>query len=116
LIIFSQQCCFDIDYDNYNYHSNACGHPALFMTEITHEVSNILLEDYMEDSTGMIIQYLHDLSYKFNFTLEQCLQSAYDKIKDRKGKLINGVWVKSDDINNSEDDKSAWEQHTDMKS
>ena len=27
-------------------------------------------------------------------TLEQCLESAYNEIKDRTGKLVNGVFVK----------------------
>ncbi|WP_367006448.1 MazG-like family protein [Streptococcus sp. ZY19097] len=31
-------------------------------------------------------------------TLTDCLQIAYDKIKDRKGKMINGVFVKEEDL------------------
>ena len=31
---------------------------------------------------------------------ESCLQIAYDTIKDRKGKMIDGVFVKEEDLNN----------------
>lgn len=30
----------------------------------------------------------------YNLTMEECLQEAYDKIKHRTGRMINGVWVK----------------------
>lgn len=30
--------------------------------------------------------------------IEECLESAYNEIKDRKGKLINGVFVKEIDL------------------
>lgn len=33
-----------------------------------------------------------------NTTTEECLAIAYEEIKDRKGKLINGVFVKEDDL------------------
>nr|DAR57156.1 MAG TPA: NTP-PPase-like protein [Caudoviricetes sp.] len=37
----------------------------------------------------------------FNGTnTENCLQIAYDAIKDRKGKMIDGVFVKEEDLNN----------------
>lgn len=29
---------------------------------------------------------------------ENCLQIAYDAIKDRKGKMIDGVFVKEEDL------------------
>ena len=31
-------------------------------------------------------------------SIEECLQVAYDDIKDRKGKMINGVFVKESDL------------------
>lgn len=31
---------------------------------------------------------------------EECLEAAYNEIKDRKGKLINGVFVKEADLGN----------------
>ncbi len=33
------------------------------------------------------------------FKLENCLESAYNVISKRTGKMINGVFIKSDDLN-----------------
>ena len=33
-----------------------------------------------------------------NTTTEECLALSYEEIKDRKGKLINGVFVKEADL------------------
>jgi hypothetical protein len=30
--------------------------------------------------------------------VEKCIASAYDEIKDRKGRMINGVFVKEEDL------------------
>ena len=37
--------------------------------------------------------------YQQGWTLEECLQYAYDEIKNRKGKTINGTFVKDSDLN-----------------
>ena len=29
-----------------------------------------------------------------NFTIDDCLETAYNDIKDRKGKMVDGVFVK----------------------
>nr|DAJ33134.1 MAG TPA: NTP-PPase-like protein [Caudoviricetes sp.] len=34
----------------------------------------------------------------YDLTVEECLQVAYEEIKDRKGKMVNGVFVKQEDI------------------
>ena len=41
-----------------------------------------------------IIGYLDDIAFLENTTLEECLNIAYNAIKDRKGKIINGKFVK----------------------
>lgn len=51
------------------------------------------------ESLGMIVDNLTVLAYRLNTNLKECLQSAYDVIKDRKGKMINGVFVKESDLN-----------------
>lgn len=40
------------------------------------------------------IAYFNDL----NFT--DCIQHTYNQIKDRKGRMIDGVWVKQEDLQN----------------
>lgn len=41
---------------------------------------------------------LSGVAYKLNTSLERCLQSAYNEIKDRRGEMINGVFVKESDL------------------
>ena len=48
---------------------------------------------------GMIVENLTVLAYRLNTNLKECLAAAYDVIKDRKGKMINGVFVKESDLN-----------------
>lgn len=40
------------------------------------------------------------LAEMFHFSLRECAQHAYDKIKDRKGRMIDGVFVKEEDLRN----------------
>ena len=38
------------------------------------------------------------ISRKYNLMLTDCVQAAWDEIKDRKGRMINGVFVKESDL------------------
>lgn len=38
------------------------------------------------------------LSMQLNMDVYDCLDLAYDKIKNRKGKTINGIYVKEEDL------------------
>lgn len=48
----------------------------------------------MIDAIGDIQVVLIILSKQLGYDYEQCLVDAYNVIKERKGKLINGVFVK----------------------
>ena len=50
------------------------------------------------DSIGDSMVVLIILCQQLGLTLEHCLEVAYNEIKDRKGKIINGVFVKNGDI------------------
>lgn len=39
------------------------------------------------------------LSLKHGIEINDCIKSAYEEIKDRKGKIINGLFVKEEDLN-----------------
>ena len=52
----------------------------------------------IEDSLGDILVTLIILSRDLNVDLLDCLRGAYNVIKDRKGKTINGVFVKEEDL------------------
>lgn len=50
------------------------------------------------DSIGDMYVVLVILSMQLNVTVEECVAFAYDEIKNRKGKMINGVFVKEADL------------------
>lgn len=52
----------------------------------------------IKDSLGDILVTLIILAQDLNFDLLDCLNSAYNVIKNRKGKTINGVFVKESDL------------------
>lgn len=55
---------------------------------VTNEIRNI-------ENT---FQLLSLVAGKYDTTLEDTLELAYNEIKDRKGRLINGVFIKEDDF------------------
>lgn len=63
--------------------------------------------DYEEDGTnldkvkleaGDVIVTLINLLHPLELDLNTCLNAAYMKIKDRKGKMVNGSYVKEEDL------------------
>lgn len=50
------------------------------------------------DAIGDIHVVLTILSMQMNFSIERCIEGAYDEIKDRKGKMIDGIFVKESDL------------------
>ena len=55
-------------------------------------------EDKTKDSLGDIMVTLIILAQDLNFDLLDCLNGAYRVIQNRKGKTINGVFVKESDL------------------
>ena len=51
------------------------------------------------DGIGDVVVTLICIAEQLNLDFELCLQTAYNEIKDRKGKLINGTFVKESDFN-----------------
>ena len=43
---------------------------------------------------------LIEIAYLYKLDFVECVESAYNTIKDRKGKLVNGMYVKSEDLKN----------------
>lgn len=50
----------------------------------------------IKDAIGDICVTLVLQATMQGWTLEECMQSAYDVIKDRKGKMVDGVFVKDE--------------------
>lgn len=74
---------------------------ALKFFEESGEVASALsrgnLED-LKDGIGDTVVTLIILAQQHDMTLEECLQCAYSEIKGRTGKIINGTFVKSEDL------------------
>lgn len=48
------------------------------------------------DAIGDCVVVLTMIAMQERLKIEDCIASAYDEIKDRKGKLVNGVFVKDE--------------------
>ena len=55
-------------------------------------------KDLIVDSLGDIYVVLYILSIQLKLDFETCVEIAYDEIKDRKGIMKNGVFVKEKDL------------------
>lgn len=50
------------------------------------------------DSIGDMYVVLTILCMQLGISVEECVSYAYEEIKERKGKMINGVFVKEEDL------------------
>jgi NTP pyrophosphatase (non-canonical NTP hydrolase) len=50
--------------------------------------------DQIKDAIGDCVVVLTILASQYGMTIEECIDAAYDEIKDRKGKMVGGVFVK----------------------
>lgn len=48
----------------------------------------------VKDALGDVTVVLTILAHQFGWTLEECLQAAYDEIKGRTGRIEGGLFVK----------------------
>jgi NTP pyrophosphatase (non-canonical NTP hydrolase) len=52
----------------------------------------------LKDGIGDMVVVLTNLAHLAGFTIEDCIQSAYDVINKRKGSMINGSFVKNETL------------------
>jgi len=80
------------------------GNPATQFVKLQEETGElakaILKADKPEqvDAIGDIVVVLTNLSHMLGYKIEDCIDSAYDVIKNRKGKMQNGTFVKQERI------------------
>tara|TARA_B100001248_G_scaffold235469_1_gene198194 strand:+ start:440 stop:733 length:294 start_codon:yes stop_codon:yes gene_type:complete len=55
---------------------------------------NVCKGQDIRDDVGDIMVVLINIMVRNQITLEECLQVAYDDIKNRKGRMIDGIFVK----------------------
>ena len=62
------------------------------------EVGRAILKNDLpeiKDGIGDMVVVLTNLAELSGLTIEECIESAYDTIAKRKGKMINGTFVKN---------------------
>ena len=64
------------------------------LEEVKELETNILLSQPIADDIGDILVVLINIATRNNLGLSECLQVAYADIKDRKGKMVDGVFIK----------------------
>lgn len=73
-------------------------------TKVVEEVGEVAAalarndKDELKDGIGDVIVTLVILAEQQGLSLEECLQAAWDEIKDRKGKTVNGAFIKEEDL------------------
>ena len=55
-------------------------------------------QELIIDSIGDIYVVLIILCMQLDLDINDCIKAAYDEIKDRKGKMVNGLFVKDEDL------------------
>ena len=50
------------------------------------------------DALGDMFVVMTILAMQLGYPITECVEAAYEEIKDRKGKMINGVFVKEADL------------------
>ncbi len=89
---------WSIDKDLHNGNSDR---QALKFYEEAGEVASALSRgqmDALKDGIGDTVVTLIILAQQHDMSLQECLQYAYDEIKGRKGKTINGIFIKQSDL------------------
>jgi NTP pyrophosphatase (non-canonical NTP hydrolase) len=59
---------------------------------------NVCKNKDVADDIGDIMVVLINIAERNGLSLEHCLDVAYDDIKDRKGRMVDGIFVKEGDL------------------
>ena len=73
-------------------------------TKVVEEVGEVAAalaredKDELKDGIGDVVVTLIILAEQQGLSLGECLEAAYNEIKNRKGKTINGTFIKESDL------------------
>ena len=70
---------------------------AKLIQEMGELSDNICKGKDVSDDIGDMMVVLINIAERNNLSIEHCLEVAYNDIKDRKGKMIDGIFVKEGD-------------------
>jgi NTP pyrophosphatase (non-canonical NTP hydrolase) len=71
---------------------------AKLIQEMGELSDNICKGKDVADDIGDMIVVLINIAERNNLSLTECVNHAYNDIKDRKGKMIDGIFVKEGDV------------------
>jgi len=71
---------------------------AKLIQEMGELSDNICKGKDIKDDIGDMIVVLINIMERNGYTLDGCLAQAYGDIKDRKGKMVDGIFVKEGDL------------------
>lgn len=54
--------------------------------------------DLIADGIGDAVVVLTILAKQCGMNIEDCIDLAWNEIKDRKGKMVNGIYIKNEDL------------------
>ena len=97
-IIFAQlgENISDVAIQGYTTYSDKKA--VLHLAESLADFSDMASNNIIDDSIVDILGYLQFIAEGYmDSTLEECVQIAYNDIKDRKGVMSNGVFIKESD-------------------
>lgn len=57
-----------------------------------------ILIDKARDGFGDAVVVLTIMATQVGLNLEDCIEAAYEEIKDRKGQMVDGIFVKEEDL------------------
>ncbi|GGC88200.1 hypothetical protein GCM10011573_17260 [Enterococcus wangshanyuanii] len=84
------------------------------MLKVTEEVGEVAAaiarndQDLLRDAIGDTVVTLIILAQQNDMDLYECLTCAYDVIKGRTGKTVDGVFVKSEDLEKKKLSQEKW--------
>lgn len=76
------------------------------LDEIQAKLLRVLLEDsFLYELIISMLAGLQELASRYNFSLEECLQQAYDVISKRTGEVVDGVFIKDKEVKNEQENQ-----------
>lgn len=71
----------------------------LKMTEEVGELASAIAKgktDLVLDAIGDCAVVLTILAAQYESSIEECIEGAYQEIKDRKGRMVNGIFIREE--------------------
>lgn len=100
LIILAQQMEIELEFDGVERFPDNIFTMIPLIDKLTEKVLNS--EPFTQKYIGLLIttliRHFENGARLQGYKFEDCLEMAWNAIKDRKGKLINGIWVKEEDL------------------